>query len=265
MEEARITCRSSSPWASPLHMVPKPDGSWRPCGDYPRLNNNTVHDRYPALNIQDFSSRLNGCKYFTKLDLVKGYYQVPMASEDIPKTAIITPFGLFEFLKMPFGLKCAGQTFQWLMDDVCASLPFTFVYIDDVLIASPDLKTHLHHLRLVLQRFQQNSLVINPAKCEFGRSEVSFLGHQITSAGASPLLRHVEAVEAFPQPSDRLQLQRFLGLVNFYCRFIPAAAKILCPLTDALTRAAKPLLWSDLRLRHQPCSSSPLRPSVSGG
>ena len=93
-----------------------------------------------------------------------------MASEDIPKTAIITPIGLFEFLKMPFGLKCSGQTFQRLMDEVCASLPFTFVYIDDVLITSPDLKTHLQHLRLFLQRFLQNSLVINPAKCEFGRS-----------------------------------------------------------------------------------------------
>ena len=100
-----------------------------------------------------------------------------MASEDIPKTAIITPFGLLEFLKMPFGLKCTGQTFQRLMDEVCASLPFTFVYIDDVLIASPDFKTHLHHLHLVLQLFQQNCLVINPAKCEFCRSEVSFLGH----------------------------------------------------------------------------------------
>ena len=144
-----------------------------------------------------------------------------MASEDIPKTAIITPIGLFEFLKMPFGLKCSGQTFQRLMDEVCASLPFTFVYIDDVLIASPDLKTHLHHLRLVLQRFQQKSLVINPAKCEFGCFEVSFLGHCVNSAGASPLLRHVKAVEAFPQPSDRLQLQRFLGLVNFHHQFIP--------------------------------------------
>ena len=245
MEEAGVIQRSSSPWASPLHMVPKPDGSWRPCGDYRRLNNATVHDRYPVPNIADFSTRLNGCKYFTKLDLVKGYYQVPMAAEDVPKTAIITPFGLFEFLKMPFGLKCAGQTFQRLMDEVCAGLPFTFVYIDDVLIASPDLETHLQHLRLVLQRFQQNGLVINPAKCEFGRFEINFLGHHVSAAGASPLLKHVEAVEVFPQPQDRLQIQRFLGLINFYRRFIPAAARILRPLTDALAGPAKPLLWTE--------------------
>ena len=109
-----------------------------------------------------------------------------MASEDIPKMTIITPFGLFEFLNMHFGLKCAGQTFQRLMDEVCASLLFTFVYIDDALIASPDLKTNLQHLRLVLQRFQQNGLVINHAKCEFGRSEVSFLGPCMTSARSSP-------------------------------------------------------------------------------
>ena len=92
------------------------------------------------------------------------------------------------------------------MDEVCAGLPFTFVYIDDVLIASPDLETHLQHLRLVLQWFQQNGLVINPAKCKFGRFEIDFLGHHVSAAGASPLLKHVEAIKVFPQPQDHLQI-----------------------------------------------------------
>ena len=109
MESAGIIRRSSSPWAS---------GSWRPCGDYRRLNTQTIPDRYPLPNIADFSSRLHGSKVFTKLDPTKGYYQVPMSTGDIPKTAVITPFGLFEWFRMPFGLRNSGCTFQRLMDQI---------------------------------------------------------------------------------------------------------------------------------------------------
>jgi len=123
MEKAGIVRRSTSPWSRPLHMVKKKDGSWRPCGDYRRLNNVTVPDRYPLPNIADFSSQLSGSKVFSKLDLQKGYYQVPMALDDIMKTAIITPFGMFEFLRLPFGLRNGGQTFQRLMDQVLGGLP----------------------------------------------------------------------------------------------------------------------------------------------
>ena len=156
MEKAGIVRRFDSPWANPLHMVPKSDGSWRPCGDYGRLNLVTTPDRYPVPNVQDLASQLTGCTIFSKLDLTKGYYQVPKAPEDEPKTAVVTPFGLFEFLRMPFGLRNAGQTFQQLMDHICAGLHFAFVYLDDVLIASPDLATHI---RLVLQRFEKHGLL----------------------------------------------------------------------------------------------------------
>jgi Reverse transcriptase (RNA-dependent DNA polymerase) len=134
--------RSNSPWASPLHMVPKPDGSWRSCGDYRHLNLATIHDCYPLPNIMDFSNRLAGCTVFSTIDLVRGYHQVLMAAADIPKTAIITLFGLFVYVFMPFVLRNAAQTFQRLMDRLFRHLPFVFTYLDDHLIASHTAAEH---------------------------------------------------------------------------------------------------------------------------
>ncbi len=114
-----IICRrSNSPWASPLHLVPKKDGSWRPCGDYRRLNAVTIPDRYPLPNMQSLNDRMAGCTVFSKIDLVKAYHQIPIAEEDIPNTAIATPFGLWEFLFMAFGLRNTAQALQWLKNNI---------------------------------------------------------------------------------------------------------------------------------------------------
>ena len=166
-------------------MVSKADGSWHQCGYYRRLNSATTPDRYPLPNISKFSARLSGCTVFSQLELVKGYYQVPLHPDDIPTTAFITPFGLFEFLKMPFNLRNAANTFQRLMDTVCRD-PFTFINLDDLLIASTHLNTHLHHLRLVLERLQEAGLIVNMDKCEFGVSETTFLGHHVSADGIPP-------------------------------------------------------------------------------
>jgi hypothetical protein len=244
LEAAGIVRRSNSPWSSPLHMVPKADGSWRPCGNYRRLNTVTTPDRYPLPSMLDLSAKLHGCKFFSCVDLIKGYHQIPMAAVDIEKTAIITPFGLFEYLFMPFGLTNAAQSFQRLMDKLLRHLPFVFTYLDDHLIASRTLEEHLLHLQQFFQVLQENGLTINPAKCVFTVSSLKFLGHMVDEAGITPLPRHVAAVQDCPPPSDIKQLQRFLGLINFYRRFLPAVARTLQPLTDLLKGSPKVLLWS---------------------
>ena len=244
LEAAGIIRRSNSPWASPLHMVKKKDGSWRPCGDYRRLNLATTPDQYPLPNMQDVAAKLHGCTVFSKIDLVKGYHQVPVASEDVPKTAIITPFGLFEYVYMPFGLRNAAQTFQRLMDRILGDLPYIFVYLDDIIIFSRNHEEHVQHLEELLRRLQENGLVINPAKCEFFRSNIEFLVHHVDAAGMQPLPSHVQAIRDFPAPTDVKSLQRFLGMVNFYRRFLPGAAHVLKPLTDALTGSPKHLDWT---------------------
>jgi hypothetical protein len=224
-------------------MVPKPDGSWRPCGDYRRLNNVTTPDKYPLPNMQDLSTFLHGSTIFSKLDLTKGYHQVPMNKDDIPKTAIITPFGLYEFLYMPFGLANAAQTFQRLMDSIFRSFPFMFVYLDDILIFSSSHSQHLSHLKKVLSILSENGLHINPAKCVFAQEEVTFLGHHITPHGLTPLSSHVQPILSLSPPSDVKSLQRFLGMINFYRRFLPGIARILRPLTDATSGKGR-LSWT---------------------
>ena len=245
MERQGIVRRSDSSWASPLHMVRKADGSWRPCGDFRRLNVQTQPDRYTCPNIGDLTARLAGCKVFSKLDLRKGYHQVPVRKADIKKTAIITPFGLFEFLRMPFGLRNAGQTFQRMMDNVLAGLDYTFVYLDDVLVASASHEEHAVHLREVLSRLSKHGLVLNAEKCQLGVPELDYLGHHVAASGIKPIVDRVAAIKDFPLPSDVGHLQTYLGMVNFYRRFLPAAARVLRPLTDSLQGGGRgAIMWT---------------------
>jgi hypothetical protein len=215
MERDGIVQRSTSPWASPLHMVPKKDGSWRPCGDFRRLNLVTEADVYPLPNMLDFSDRISGCTVFSKIDLRKGYWQVQVRPEDRQKTAVITPFGLFEFLHMPFGLPNTGSSFQRKMDCVLAGLPFAYCYLDNLRIASLDLQSHQFHLRCVLERLREFGLVINLEKCVFGVASFEFLGHVVSAQGARPIPSYVEAVEKRPPPLHHQGAASVLGPSKF--------------------------------------------------
>nr|VZI18519.1 unnamed protein product [Spirometra erinaceieuropaei] len=179
-----IIRQSDSPWASPLHVVPKPNADdWRPCGDYRALNNITMPDRYPVPHLQDFASALCGKTVFSKISVVQAFHQIPIAAEDIPKAAVATPFGLFNFLRMPFGLRNDSQSFQRLSDRLLRGLPFVHAYIDDVLVASRYIREHLQHLTVFFDRCQQFGVTLHPVKCVLGATSLEFLGHLIDSNG----------------------------------------------------------------------------------
>ena len=191
-------------------MVKKKDRGWRLCGDYRRLNNVTVPNRYPLPHIADFTSRIAGSTIFSRLDLQKVHYQILMASEDIPKTVITTPFGMFEFLCLPFGLRNASNTFQQMMDQILGNLPYCFVYIDDILVFSTNLTSHVQHLQDALELCRVHGLTINLGKCKFAFPETEFLGHCLTSSGLHPLPKRTAAIREFPLPTDKPGLQQFL-------------------------------------------------------
>ncbi|GFW36264.1 hypothetical protein TNCV_4931261 [Trichonephila clavipes] len=199
---------SKSNYASPLHMVPKKDSTeWRPVGDYRALNAQTIKDNYSVPNILDFTSNLHGTKIYSHIDLVKAYHQIPINPDDVHKSAIITPFGLFESTRMQF---------------------------DDILVASSSPEEHLQHLQILFTRLQQYGLSLKPSKCIFGVTSIKFLGFKVSESGIEPLSDRVDCILNFPQPTTLTQLRRFLGLFNFYRRFVPKAAHLLAPLNKFL-------------------------------
>ena len=239
-----IAYRGKSEWSSPLLVTTKPCGGWRVCGDYRRLNAMTETDQYPVRSLQDFTSELQGKKFFSKVDLMKGYHQIPVAPNDIKKTAVITPFGLFIFPRTPFGLKNAGQDFQRLMDEILGDVPRVYVYIDDILIASETLQQHLQDLETVFKSLSENGLVIQRSKCVLGKPSLEFLGYHVDEQGITPLPDKVQAIRTTTPPTTVKELQRFLGMVGYYRKFIPGAATHLFHMFEALKGKPKSLTWT---------------------
>lgn len=239
MESLGLARRSNSEWSSALTVVPKPGGRIRACGDYRQLNAITVPDKYPIPHIEDFNQQIGNAKIFSVIDAVRAYNQIPVAKEDIAKTAVTTPFGLFEFPWMPFGLRNAGQTFQRFIDQVIQGLPFVYAYLDDILIFSATEREHENHLRQLFERLNEYGVIINPAKSQFGKTKVDFLSFEISANGITPSNEKTQVFASYTKPTDVKGLLRFLGAVNFYRRLLPKAAETQEPLYDLLAKHKK--------------------------
>lgn len=239
MLESGVIRESTSPWAAPVVMVKKKDGSWRFCVDYRKLNAITHKDAFPLPRIEETLTTLTKSCWFSTLDLASGYWQVGMDPKDREKTAFTTPIGLYEFDRMPFGLCNAPATFQRLMQH-CLSGQVTesvLVYLDDIIVYSPDFSSHLQHLDAVFARLWNHGLKLRPDKCKLLQKEVKFLGHVVDDRGVRPDPEKVSAVQECRIPATVRQVRAFLGLAGYYRRFIPGFAKMALPLNRLLAGA----------------------------
>jgi hypothetical protein len=235
---------STSPYAAPVLFVPKKDGTSRMVIDYRLLNAITIKNRYPLPRIDELMDRLQGAKVFSKIDLASGYHQIKVAEADQHKTAFRTRFGHYEFKVLPFGLTSAPATFMRLMNDTLMPYldQFVIVYLDDICIYSKTPQEHLDHVRKVLTLLRQEKLIGKLSKCEFGISSMDFLGHIVSDQGIATDPEKIKSVQSWPTPQNATDVMRFLGLANFYRRFVRDFSKIAAPLT-ALTGNV-PFVWS---------------------
>lgn len=246
-----IIVPSTSAWNFPLLMIPKKmDASgikkWRVVADYRKLNEITINTVFPLPRIDEILDGLGKAKYFSTLDLAKGYYQVLLDEKDRELTAFSTPYAHYMYKRMPMGLRSAPATFQKLMNSVLMGLQGEkmFIYLDDVVIFGPSLEEHNARLGEAFQRLRQHNLKLQVDKCEFLRKEVTYLGHVLTEEGLKPDPNKLKAVAEYPQPKTTKALKSFLGLIGYYRRFLSDFSKVAKPLYELLKKGVT-YVWGD--------------------
>ena len=261
LEKAGVITCSVSPWASPIVIVPKRTEPGEPpkkrlCVDYRVINSllpkvNKAHSKVkgvltlvPLPKIDEIYTRLKGSTTYSSFDARSGYHHMELSAEARPKSAFITPTNKYEFTRCPFRLTQVPAYFQRLINKVLAGLDFTFGYLDDILIHSPDVPTHLKHIRQLFQRLREADLKLNMEKCNFFKTHIQYLGHLISGDGVEPLPEKLESIKKMPPPTTPKEIKQFLGLVGYYWKFIPRFADIAQPMTN-LTQLDQPFEWTD--------------------
>ena len=240
-----ITPVKHSEWAAPVVPIVKNDGSIRLCGDYKvTINPVLLSDTYPLPRPEDLFAALAGGKVFSKLDLKHAYLQVPLDEASKTLTTINTPKGLFQYERLPFGISSAPSLFQRIMENLLSDLHHVSVYLDDILVTGRDESDHLHNLHLVLQRLDEAGLTLKKSKCKFAVPTVEYLGHVIDEHGLHPSESKVRAIRNAPTPTNVTELKSFLGLLNYYHKFLPDLATLLAPLHQLLRKDTK-WMWTE--------------------
>ena len=235
--------KSASPWSSPVVIVRKADGSMRLCCDFRALNKKTVADKHPLPRVQESLDSLGGCDWFSTLDLTRAYHQGFISPESRQKTAFVTPWGFYEWTRIPFGLMNAPATFQRYMEDVVGDYrnDFAIPYLDDVIVFSKSFSDHIEHTRKMLRRLSDHGLKLKPSKCELFQREVKFLGRIVNADGYRMDSKNIEAVRVLADhvPKDVSEVRQLMGLLGYHRRHIEGYSKIAKPISDLLVGASR--------------------------
>ena len=262
LKKARVIVRSVSPWASPIVVVPKRTAPGEPpkrrmCVDY-----GTVYSLLPPMKkafskvkgvltlvplpkIDEIYARLKGSKIYSTFDMRSGYYHMVLSEESRPKTAFVSSYGKWEFKRSPFGLAQAPAYFQRLVKEVLLGFTFAFGYLDDILVFSPDMISHLEHLRLLYERLRTTDLKLKEVKCNFLKRHIQYLGHIVLGEGITPLPEKLNSIQKMLPPKTPKEIKQFLGLIGYYRRFVPRFSDLARPLI-ALTKKDVEFKWTSM-------------------